>query len=64
MWKGDVLMDESFAFFCGVGAAIAAALIFCAGWAVAHTTVAVECSKLGSFYVGGKSFQCAPKEQS
>lgn len=28
------------------------------GWQQAHTTVAVECTKLGSFYVGDRVFKC------
>lgn len=28
------------------------------GWANAHHTVADECEKLGSFYVGSKVFRC------
>ena len=32
------------------------------GWIIAHNTVAVECQKLGSFYVGDKVFKCELKE--
>ena len=28
------------------------------GWQQAHTTVAAECTKLGSFYVGNRVFKC------
>ena len=28
------------------------------GWQQAHTTVATECTKLGSFYVGDHVFKC------
>jgi hypothetical protein len=28
------------------------------GWVVAHSVVATECEKLGSFYVGDKTFKC------
>ena len=28
------------------------------GWAITHTTVATECTKLGSFYVGDRVFKC------
>ena len=32
------------------------------GWIHAHSTVASECEKLGSFYVGSKVFHCAKIE--
>ncbi len=28
------------------------------GWVVAHGVVATECERLGSFYVGEKTFHC------
>lgn len=28
------------------------------GWSNAHYTVATECEKLGSFYVGSRVFKC------
>lgn len=28
------------------------------GWITAHNTVATECTKLGSFYVGNRVFKC------
>ena len=28
------------------------------GWSITHTTVATECTKLGSFYVGDRVFKC------
>ena len=28
------------------------------GWAITHTTIATECTKLGSFYVGDQVFKC------
>ena len=30
-------------------------------WAMAHTTVAHECDKLGAFYVGDQVFECKRK---
>ena len=30
-------------------------------WAMAHGTVAKECEKLGSFYVGDKVYECKLK---
>lgn len=32
------------------------------GWFIAHGTVAVECDKLNSFYVGDKIFHCEVKK--
>lgn len=32
------------------------------GWIVAHSTVATECDKLNSFYVGNRTFQCEVKK--
>ncbi len=29
------------------------------GWAFAHSTSAIECKKLGGFYVGQTVFQCS-----
>ena len=28
------------------------------GWEWAHSTIAIECERLGSFYVGHKTFKC------
>lgn len=39
-----------------------AALAILIGWILAHNTVATECEKLGSFYVGDKVFKCELKE--
>ena len=33
----------------------------CLTWVAAHSTVAVECERLGAFYVGDKTFTCQPK---
>ena len=30
-------------------------------WAMAHTTVAHECDKLGAFYIGDQVFECKRK---
>lgn len=35
---------------------------FALGWAIAHSTVATECERLGSFYVGQKVFDCKEKK--
>lgn len=32
------------------------------GWVGAHQTVATECQKLGSFYVGKKVYRCTAVE--
>ncbi|WP_448869116.1 hypothetical protein [Delftia acidovorans] len=32
------------------------------GWVDAHQTVATECQKLGSFYVGKKVYRCTAVE--
>jgi hypothetical protein len=32
------------------------------GWVFAHNTVAAECNKLKSFYVGDKIYQCEMKQ--
>lgn len=32
------------------------------GWIHAHSTVAKECERLGSFYVGSKVFHCSKIE--
>lgn len=29
------------------------------GWVTAHSTVATECERQGSFYVGKKTFKCS-----
>jgi len=31
------------------------------GWLHAHTTVAAECERLGSFFVGSKTYECELK---
>lgn len=36
---------------------------YLAGWVNAHHTVADECEKLGSFYVGSKVFRCVQIER-
>ena len=33
------------------------------GWYYAHSTVAIECLRLGKFYVGEMVFVCAPEGQ-
>jgi TM2 domain-containing membrane protein YozV len=33
------------------------------GWVVAHNTVAKECKKLGSFYVGNTVYECKVKTE-
>ena len=33
-------------------------ICFVMGWVFAHTTVALECRRLGSFYVGNTTFDC------
>ena len=35
---------------------------FAGGWIQAHQTVATECEKLGSFYVGDKVYECKLRE--
>lgn len=32
------------------------------GWVWAHNTVAVECNKLGVFYVGSMVYECKEKK--
>ena len=45
-----------------LGCALAVVLAFFVGykigWQQAHITVATECTKLGSFYVGNHVFKC------
>lgn len=36
---------------------------FLLGLAFAHSTVATECGKLGSFYVGEKTYECKIKTE-
>lgn len=43
-------------------ALIVAGCICVVTWANAHDTVAKECEKLGSFYVGSKVYECKLKE--
>jgi len=33
------------------------------GWVVAHNTVAKECKKLGTFYVGDTMYECKAKTE-
>jgi hypothetical protein len=33
------------------------------GYVIAHSEVARECERLGSFYVGDKIFKCSPTER-
>jgi hypothetical protein len=33
------------------------------GWIFAHSTVATECEKLNSFYVGDKIYHCGVKSK-
>lgn len=33
-------------------------IAFYGGWMFAHSTVAAECERLGSFYVGNKTYKC------
>jgi hypothetical protein len=33
----------------------------CLGWLIAHDTVAMECNRLGGFYVGKTDFECKVK---
>lgn len=42
---------------------IALILGYTAGWSHAHKTVATECERLGSFYVGDKAFHCNSIEE-
>lgn len=37
---------------------LAAVIGFSYGWVGAHKTVATECERLGSFYVGKRVFKC------
>ena len=32
------------------------------GWVAAHTTIAIECDRLGAFYVGKTVYVCQRKE--
>lgn len=44
-------------------AAIAFILVFgVSTWAFAHSTIAMECEKLGAFYVADKVYECKRKE--
>jgi hypothetical protein len=47
-----------------IGAAhVAVAVAMCfGGWVLAHKTVAVECNRLGSFYVGSTVYECKEKK--
>lgn len=47
-----------------VAAVILALVIGCAiGWGWARNTVAKECERLGSFYVGHKTYHCSRVEE-
>lgn len=37
-------------------------LAFVAGWTIAHSVVALECRKLGGFYVGKTTYRCVAVE--
>lgn len=41
---------------------IIALVAFCFGWIAAHATVATECDRLGSFYVGKTTYVCVRKD--
>lgn len=36
---------------------------FCMGWIAAHSTVASECDRIGSFYVGDTVYVCVKKDR-
>lgn len=42
-------------------ALIVIAVATCVGWLFAHETVATECKRLGSFYVGSTVYECKEK---
>lgn len=42
----------------GIGLFVGCAI----GWIFAHQTIATECERLGSFYVGKKVFHCTKVE--
>ena len=44
----------------GFIAATVCAIALFVGWVGAHKTVATECEKLGSFYVGSNVYECKP----
>lgn len=44
--------------FIGTACGVVVAII----WGAAHETIATECRKLGSFYVGQTVFECRVKE--
>ena len=45
-----------------IGASIGAVVAFT--WSLSATTIAIECKKLGSFYVGQQVFECKLKEKN
>lgn len=45
-----------------LGLVIGLVLGYCIGWVNAHHTVATECRKLGSFFVGKSVFKCTEIE--
>ncbi len=47
-----------------IGALCVCALLFAfvMGWIGAHSTVATECRKLGSFYVSSTVYECKEKK--
>lgn len=42
----------------GVLICLLAAVSYRFGYEVAHSTIAIECERLGSFYVGNKTYKC------
>jgi len=56
-------MTEDLDFVSGVLVSLAVivllSIFFVAGWGFAHSTIAIECKKLGGFYVGDTVFQCS-----
>ena len=46
---------DAFEAFVLIGSMILSAI---GGWVYAHETVATECDRLGSFYVGDKVYHC------
>lgn len=41
---------------------VLATIGFGLAWGVVHSTIAYECDKQGSFYVGDKVYECKRKE--
>jgi hypothetical protein len=42
---------------------VAVLLGFILGWVAAHSTVARECERIGSFYVGDTVYVCVKRER-